>query len=390
MGTRNGGLSVLMLPWLAHGHISALLELAKKLTLKNFYIYFCSTPINLNSIKNKLSDKYHHSIQLVELHLPSSPELPPHHYTTNGLPTHLMAAFKTAFEKSAPAFSNILKTPNPSLVIYDFNQPWVPAAASPLDIPVVLFLFFGALFISFTFHHVFKNPDVEYPFRAIHLHNERSSFESMLEFSTNGVKEKDLIFESIKRSRDVMLLKTSRGLEGKYIDYFSASVNKRIQPVGTLVQEPAKVKNDYDDGDGAIMEWLEKKDESLTVFVSFGSEYFLSMEEMEEIAHALELSKVNFVWVVRVGERGMVVEGWAPRVKIPRHSSIGGFVSHCGWNSVLESIEFGVPMHLDQPLNPRLIEEVGVGVEVKRDQTGWLHREEIARVLKTTVVEKME
>ncbi|KAL7215329.1 hypothetical protein ACSBR1_027490 [Camellia fascicularis] len=452
MGTRNGGLSVLMLPWLAHGHISALLELAKKLTLKNFYIYFCSTPINLNSIKNKLSDKYHYSIQLVELHLPSSPELPPHHYTTNGLPTHLMAAFKTAFEKSAPAFSNILKTPNPSLVIYDFNQPWVPAAASPLDIPVVLFLFFGALFISFTFHHVFKNPDVEYPFRAIHLHNERSSFESMLEFSTNGVKEKDLIFESIKRSRDVMLLKTSRGLEGKYIDYFSASVNKRIQPVGTLVQEPAKAKNDYDDGDGAIMEWLEKKDESLTVFVSFGSEYFLSMEEMEEIAHALELSKVNFVWVVRfpvgekirvqdvlpkgfiaryliffsmligqnrlkkfkkinflptsqntaqhwlliiffidrVGERGMVVEGWAPRVKIPRHSSIGGFVSHCGWNSVLESIEFGVPMHLDQPLNPRLIEEVGVGVEVKRDQTGWLHREEIARVLKTTVVEKME
>ncbi|XP_028105123.1 beta-D-glucosyl crocetin beta-1,6-glucosyltransferase-like [Camellia sinensis] len=117
------------------------------------------------------------------------------------------------------------------------------------------------------------------------------------------------------------------------------------------------------------------------------------MEEMEEIAHGLELSKVNFIWVVRVGERGMVVEGWAPQVKILRHSSIGGFVTHCGWNFVLESIEFGVPimampMHLDQPLNPRLIEEVGVGVEVKRDQTGRLHIEEIARVLKTTVVEQ--
>ncbi|XP_028105124.1 beta-D-glucosyl crocetin beta-1,6-glucosyltransferase-like [Camellia sinensis] len=164
-----------------------------------------------------------------------------------------MAALKIGLEKFAPAFSTILKTLNPNLVIYDFNQTWVLATASSLNIPVVLFLSFGALFISFTFHHVFKNPNVEYPFRAIHLHEyERSSFESMLEFSANGVKEKDLIFESIKRSRDVMLLKTSRGLDGKYIDYFSTLVNKRIQPVSTLVQEPAKAKNDNDDGDGAI------------------------------------------------------------------------------------------------------------------------------------------
>ncbi|KAM2967864.1 hypothetical protein FF1_028077 [Malus domestica] len=69
------------------------------------------------------------------------------------------------------------------------------------------------------------------------------------------------------------------------------------------------------------------------VYISFGSEYFLSKEEIEEIAHGLELSKVSFIWVVRfpkeekvtrakevlpkgfverVGERGMIVEGWAP------------------------------------------------------------------------------
>ncbi|KAI8006852.1 Beta-D-glucosyl crocetin beta-1,6-glucosyltransferase [Camellia lanceoleosa] len=102
METRNGGLSVLMLPWLAHGHIFAFLELTKKLTLKNFYIYFCSAPINLNSIKNKLSDKYHHSIQLVELHLPSLPELPPHHDTTNGLRTHLIAPLKPPLKNLPP------------------------------------------------------------------------------------------------------------------------------------------------------------------------------------------------------------------------------------------------------------------------------------------------
>ncbi|KAK7852317.1 beta-d-glucosyl crocetin beta-1 [Quercus suber] len=123
---------------------------------------------------------------------------------------------------------------------------------------------------------------------------------------------------------------------------------------------------------------------------------------MEEIAHGLELSKVDFIWIVRfpvgekiklgkalpegflerVGERGIVVEDWAPQAKILRHSSIGGFVSHCGWSSVIESIKFGVPiiaipMQFEQPLNARVVEEVGVAMEVKRDRDGKLERVEL-------------
>jgi hypothetical protein len=90
MDARHGSISVLMLPWIAHGHISPFLELAKKLTKRNFHIFFCSTPINLRPIKEKLPQKYSLSIQFVELHLPSLPELPPHYHTTNGLPPHLM------------------------------------------------------------------------------------------------------------------------------------------------------------------------------------------------------------------------------------------------------------------------------------------------------------
>ncbi|KAL7252765.1 hypothetical protein ACSBR1_007350 [Camellia fascicularis] len=139
----------------------------------------------------------------------------------------------------------------------------------------------------------------------------------------------------------------------------------------------------------------------------------MSKDEIEEIANGLELSKVNFIWVVRfpdgekvelekalpkgfiekVRERGLVVEGWVPQAKILAHSSIGGFVSHCGWNSVLESLKFGVPiigipMHLEQPLNAKLVEELGVGVEVSRDMNGRLNREEIAQVIRKVVVEK--
>lgn len=133
---------------------------------------------------------------------------------------------------------------------------------------------------------------------------------------------------------------------------------------------------------------------------------------MGEIAIGLELSKVSFIWVVRfhvgdkisihealpegflerIREKGMVVEGWAPQAKILGHSSIGGFVSHCGWSSTLEGMMFGVPiiaipMHLDQPLNAKLVVEVGVGVEVSRENEK-LKAEEVARVIKTVVMQE--
>ncbi|XP_052186644.1 beta-D-glucosyl crocetin beta-1,6-glucosyltransferase-like isoform X17 [Diospyros lotus] len=404
-------MKILMLPWLAHGHINPFLELAKKLADRSFHIYFCSTAVNLSSINDRIAGTYSKSIQPVELALPSSPELPPHRHTTNGLPSHLMSALKTAFEQAIPAFSSILKTLNPDLVIYDFNQPWAPKAASPLNIPAIVFSTFGAAFLSFTIHTT-ENPGVEFPFHEIHLHEyEKPGFHNLLQATSNGVKDIDRFFSALNQSSGIVLIKSSTEMEQKYLDYISVLAKKKIQAVGPLVQEPL-ISSSQGDSDAEIMEWLGKKPELSTVFVSFGSEYFLSREEIEEIANGLELSSVNFIWVVRfpsgektrvsealpegflarVGERGKIVQGWAPQARILKHPSVGGFVSHCGWSSVMESIKFGVPivampMHLDQPQNARLVAEIGAGVEVRRDQAGRLRREEIARVLKETVVD---
>ncbi|XP_059628415.1 UDP-glucosyltransferase 29-like [Cornus florida] len=408
MDTRQSSISVLMLPWLAHGHISPFLELAKRLADRNFHIYFCSTPINLSSIRKRLPEKYSHLIQLVELHLPSMPELPPHYHTTNGLPTHLMPTLKDAFEMASPTFSNILRTLNPDLVIYDYNQQWAPAISSSLDIPAVQFQPTGAVMASLAFHMLDKRGE-NYPFPEIPLRN----FESLKprqspESSENDSKEIDRFLEATKRSCNIILIKTFTEIEGKYIEYLSKLTGKKTVPVGPLVEEPVN-ENEHTE----IIQWLDMKEESSAVFVSFGSECFVSKEEMEEVARGVELSKVNFIWVVRfpVGEkirveealpegflervrgRGMVVEGWAPQLKILRHSSTGGFVSHCGWGSVMESMKYGVPiigmpLHIGQPLNSRLMEEVGVGVEVMRDKNGRLKREEIAQVIRKVVVEE--
>ncbi|KAG5557059.1 hypothetical protein RHGRI_007346 [Rhododendron griersonianum] len=399
---------VVMVPWLAHGHISPFLELAKKLATRNFTIYLCSTPINLTSIQKRITQEQSLSIKLVELHLPSSPDLPPHHHTTNGLPPHLMPALKSAFENVIPQFSTLIKSLSPHLVMYDYNQPWAPTIAAEYGIPAVEFITSSAAFVSFVLHS-FKKPGIEFPFPEIQLRGfHGAQFRRKFDQASREVSQKSRPFEAFEKSFKIILFNTFRELEGKYFDYLSILTEKKTVPVGPLVQE---IVNGTEETE--VMNWLDKKSDSSTVFVSFGSEYFLSKEELEEVAHGLEISAVNFIWVVRfpvgektkieealpkgfldrVGERGMVVEGWAPQAQILAHSSTGGFVSHCGWNSMLESLKFGVPviaipMHLDQPANARVVEEVGVAVEVEREEDGRLNRYEIAKAIRKVVVEK--
>ncbi|XVF75732.1 hypothetical protein PTKIN_Ptkin13bG0210500 [Pterospermum kingtungense] len=404
-------ISVVMFPWLAHGHISPFLELSKQLTKRNFYIYFCSTPVNLHSIQPKISPQYSNSIQFVELHLPSLPELPPHYHTTNGLPPHLMETLKKAFDMSSHDFAKILKTLNPDLLIYDFIQPWAPKLALSLDIPAIHFLCSSAIMASLVYYAV-KKPCQEFPCPEFsHAGDFMKPKASKNLLQGPSVSDIQRIFQCFELSSDIILMKTFREIEGKYLDYIEVAVNKKTVPVGPLVQDYPNIEDDHEGKE--IMEWLSKKSKYSTVFASFGSEYFLSKDEMEEIAYGLELSQVNFIWVIRfpvgekikledalpqgflerIGERGLVVETWAPQAKILQHTSIGGFVSHCGWSSVMESLKFGVPiiampMHLDQPVNARIVVDVGAALEVRTNKDGKLEKEEIAKVIKVVVAEK--
>ncbi|KAI3458899.1 hypothetical protein Pfo_015562 [Paulownia fortunei] len=388
-----------MFPWLAHGLISPFLELAKKLSDRNFDTYICSTSVNLTSINNKITEKDCLSIHLEELHLPDSfPELPPNYHTTNGLPLHLQSTLRKALKMAKLNFLNLLKTLQPDLLIHDILLSWARSVASLHNIPALPF-----------FTSVQPCARIEFPFPAIRL----TDYELSMACKTmeSAQKEEKYPEDDQVQSDGIILMNSSREMEGKYMDYLSELINWEMIPVVALVQDP-KIggDDDDDDDDTGLIEWLGRKDELSSVFVSFGSEYFLKREEM---AYGLELSNVNFMWVIRapkgeemrveellperflerVQERGKIVGKWAPQAKILRHSSIGGFVSHCGWNSLMESINFEVPiiampMHLDQPFNAKLVVELGVGVEVLRDGNARLQREEISQVIKDVVVGK--
>lgn len=415
----HNNVTILMFPWLAHGHISPFLELAKKLAKRNFSIQFCSTPNNLNFIKEKLAaadqtERFSHSIQLVKFHLPNLPELPPHYHTTKTLPSHLMPTLKKAFEMAKPDFSSILKELKPDLVIYDIIQPWVPETALAHNIPAVEFVSTGAAMTSFMLHTI-KNPGTDFPFPEIYLHDyEKSQTAHLMESALDPCKDKDRPTECLERSSDIILIKTFKEIEGKYFDYLSDLLEKKIVPVGPLVENISRDNQENATNTTTIIEWLNKKEKCSTVFVCFGSELFLSREEMEEIAIGLELSNVNFIWAIRfpageeisrveevlpegflerVGEKGMVVKGWAPQGTILGHENIGGFVSHCGWSSVMEAMNFGVPimavpMVNDQPINARVLENIGIGTEVLKDENGRIQSEKLAKAIKEALGEQ--
>ncbi|CAI9776857.1 unnamed protein product [Fraxinus pennsylvanica] len=397
---------VIMFPWLAHGHIFPYLELAKKLSQKNFQIYFCSTAINLSSISKVIEKNFFNiSIELVELLLPSWPELPPHYHTTKNVPPNLLPQLLQAFQMSSSNFSDIINTLKPDLLVYDLFQPWSAGLASSLGIPAVHFSSAGAIMYTF-YHHEFTYGNAAFPYQTIYLRD----YERINRNFRSIIKDagEDFAFGNYKRSCDIVLMNSCRSIEGKYIDYLSTLCQKRVVAVGPLVTQP-----DNEEEYSEIMQWLSQKNQFSTVFISFGSENYLSTEQIEEMARGLELCDVNFIWVVRfpvgnttrieetipagfierVKERGMIVQGWAPQAKILAHQSIGGFMSHCGWSSIVESIYFGVPviampLKLDQPLNARLMVEIGAAVEVVQNDGGGFNGEEVAKAIKMVVLEK--
>lgn len=113
--------------------------------------------------------------------------------------------------------------------------------------------------------------------------------------------------------------------------------------------------NGNHDGDHECLSWLNSKEPNSVVYICFGSLCRLNKEQYLEIASGIEGSGYEFLWVVPEDDeefcvpkegfkKGKMVRGWAPQKLILNHRAIGGFLTHCGWNSVAEAICAGVPM----------------------------------------------
>ncbi|KAK0581934.1 hypothetical protein LWI29_019729 [Acer saccharum] len=184
-----------------------------------------------------------------------------------------------------------------------------------------------------------------------------------------------------------------------------------ILPVGPLVP-PSLLGQDenLDIGiqlwkpEDTCLEWLNNQADSSVIYVSFGSLIDLSAKEMAAIATALKNSKHPFLWVVKkpdfptadksgeiplgfseeTKKQGLMVS-WSPQTKVLAHPATACFVTHCGWNSTLETISAGVPViaypqWTDQPTNAKLVSDVvKIGVRLRPNSDGFVDSEEVEK-----------
>nr|BBK15469.1 UDP-glycosyltransferase [Polygala tenuifolia] len=193
-----------------------------------------------------------------------------------------------------------------------------------------------------------------------------------------------------------ILVNTFMELESRAIGSLTDGEIPPLYPIGPVIN----LKTEVDIESSTIMEWLDEQPDSSVVFLCFGSYGSFGSDQTNEIALALEKSGMRFLWTIRkpppkgkmeypkdmsdfneflpdgflhrTTDVGKVI-GWAPQTQILSHRAIGGFVSHCGWNSTLESIHFGVPIatwpqYSEQQLNAfQLVKEYKLAQEIRMD-----------------------
>ncbi|KAF3444165.1 hypothetical protein FNV43_RR13855 [Rhamnella rubrinervis] len=198
-------------------------------------------------------------------------------------------------------------------------------------------------------------------------------------------------FRRMREEAKGCVVNTVMELESHAVRHLFDDVSMPVYTVGPLLDLVIDDGNDSD-----LIKWLDDQPPLSVVFLCFGHLGSFRERQVKEIAHALESCGIRFVWSLRQSPSsdgpndvssgadsmeeflnrtagiGKIID-WAPQVKILSHPAIGGFVSHCGWNSILESVWFGVPiatwpLYGEQQFNAfEMVRELGLAVEIKLD-----------------------
>ncbi|KAL4558576.1 hypothetical protein LXL04_036777 [Taraxacum kok-saghyz] len=172
-----------------------------------------------------------------------------------------------------------------------------------------------------------------------------------------------------------LILPTIYELEHEAVDALRSKSPSPIYTFGPNIRHHRSLQSH----ESKYMTWLDSKPPNSVLYICLGSFLSVSPSQMDEIAAGLNQSGVNFLWVAKgklkekFGDEGLVVD-WCDQIRVLTHSSVGGFWSHCGWNSVKESVYSGVPMltfpiFADQPLNSKVV--------VDDWRNGWKMRKEV-------------
>lgn len=446
MATRNGKKKeghIVMAPFMAQGHLIPFLALARQIQERSsFNITIATTPLNIQYLQSAISTTFSNSsnnnISLAELPFNCTQHgLPPNIENTEKLPfTDMIKLFHASLSLEAPLRSLVSKITTeeghpPLCIISDVFLGWVTNVAKSLGTRNITFTTCGAYgtlaYISIWSNLPHRKTDSDefwvpgFP-QSYRFH--RSQLHRFIRYA-DGSDSWSKFFPpqiALSMKSNGWICNTVEKIEPLGLQLLRDYIGLPVWTVGPLLPPPSaalkgsnsKYRAGKEPGIAleACIEWLDLKDEKSVLYISFGSQNTISASQMMALAEGLEESGRPFVWVIRPpfgfdtngefreewlpegfeermrnSKRGLLVHKWGPQLEILSHKSTGIFLSHCGWNSVMESLIHGVPilgwpLAAEQAFNAKmLVEEMGVGVELTRTVETVISGEDVKKVI---------
>ncbi|CAN1170963.1 UDP-glycosyltransferase 92A1 [Linum perenne] len=445
MARRDDDGHIVMLPFMAHGHLIPFLSLANQIHRRRpqTTITIAATPLNTQYLRSSLDPTS--AVRLVDLPFSASDHgLPPGAENTENLPLDMMDTFFRSSTSLKSSVHDLLvkitaeEGRPPLCLVSDVFFGWASDVAADNKTLNVTFTTAGAygtlayVSIWMNLPHKRLAADTETfdvpgfgDGRRFHI-TQLHQFLRKADGTDNWSKIfQPLIAKSLKSHG--WLCNSVEEIEPLGFDLLRKYTNRQIWGIGPLLPREFLLRSSsFSRISGKTLgistekclEYLQLHEPGSVLYISFGSQNSINPSQMMELAIGLEQSRVQaFIWVIRppIGfdrksefrsewlpegfenrmiesQRGLLIRNWAPQLEILSHESVGGFLSHCGWNSVLESLSQGVPivgwpLAAEQAFNSKmLVEEMGVAVELSRGGDGIVDREDVKRVIETLMM----
>ncbi|CAK9157690.1 unnamed protein product [Ilex paraguariensis] len=435
MASQNHQPHFVLIPLMSPGHLIPMVDMAKLLAQHGLIVTIVTTPLNTIRFKTTVDRAIESGcqIRLLDLKLPVvETGLPEGCENMDSLPSRkLIKNFFVASSMLQQPFERVFDElqPRPSCIISGKNLPWTVETARKFHIPRLFFDGMSCFAFVCTnnlemskIHEGGSNFD---PFVVPGLPHQIELTKRQLPESLNpgspdltDVRNKLTAADSVA---DGIIVNTFEELESEYVREYRIAKGVKVWCVGPvsacnkLNLDQAERGNKASVDENQCLNWLDAREPNSVIYACLGSISGLTASQLRELGLGLEASNQSFMWVIRGGEksqelekwimeerfeertrgRGLVIRGWAPQVLILSHPSIGGFLSHCGWNSVLEGVCAGVamitcPLFAEQFINEKLVVEVlGIGVSVGVEAAvTWGMEESFGLVMKRDDVKK--
>ncbi|KAI0519440.1 hypothetical protein KFK09_006888 [Dendrobium nobile] len=400
---------ILLIPSAGMGHLVPFVRLATALSVRRIAVSILAARPTVSAAESHLLSSLPSSIPILDF--PLAP-LDPSHFPPSSDPFYL---HYEALRRSAhllPPLLSVTGTSFSALIIdVSITSTFLPVA-SAANIPcLLLFTSSASMFALYSSIPSLSLSSPDFNIAGI-LKIPNSSLPPPLRDPTNLFTTQLVDNSRALPLAQGILINTFPALETEVLIAFnSGQIVPSLPPVIAVGPLPllGNLAENHPPGASQAMRWLDEQPERSVMYVSFGSRTALPTEQIRELGAGLEMSGCRFLWVVkstkvdreetgeieelvgkgylaRVEGRGLVVREWVEQMVVLSHRAVAGFLSHCGWNSVMEAVAAGVtvlawPRTADQRVNAALVARRGVGIwpdhwvwEAEPRRKGWWRR----------------